>query len=74
MGRNNKTQGGLGLQYQCWRCQSETPNVATVTFGTKKGNKWYIKFFERLQNVAVHNTTVHYVATTGNQKLEYLSF
>jgi hypothetical protein len=27
-----------------------------------------------LQNVAVHNTTVHYVATTGNQKLEYLSF
>jgi hypothetical protein len=40
----------------------------------KKGNKWYIKIFKRLLNVAVHNTVVLFRATTGSQKLDYLSF
>jgi hypothetical protein len=40
----------------------------------KKGNKWYIKLFKRLLNVAIHNTTVLFRATTGNQKLDHLSF
>jgi hypothetical protein len=40
----------------------------------KNGNKWYIKFFKRLLNVAVHNTMVRFRATAGNQKLDHLSF
>jgi hypothetical protein len=40
----------------------------------KRGNKWYIKFFKRLLNVPVHNTTVLYRATTSNQKLDHMSF
>jgi hypothetical protein len=39
----------------------------------KKKKKGENKFFKRLLNVAVHNTTVLFTATTGNHKLEHLS-
>jgi hypothetical protein len=40
----------------------------------KKGNKWYIKCFKRLLNVAVHNTKVLFRLTYGSKKVDHLSF
>jgi hypothetical protein len=53
----NTNMGGVDLKDQM---------LQPYLLETKKGNKWYIKFFKRLINVAIHNTMVLFRTTTGN--------